>query len=235
MRLPDTLARPVGPVLGAARSLLGPPESQPSREAAPLQQRRLAVVVATLLVGSVLLGIALHEPAGSDAFIVLAAVLAGVWLIGGLLAGPLHLGRRDGRRVVVPAVVLGALAFAVFAIGALVVSGIGPLHDAVNDVVQRSDVGSRPLIVGITIVNGIAEEVFFRGAFYRLLAPRYAWVWTTVCYIAVTAAAGNVMLVLAGGLMGALFALERRATGGVLASALTHVTWSTMVIFLLPR
>jgi membrane protease YdiL (CAAX protease family) len=109
------------------------------------------------------------------------------------------------------------------------------LHDAVNDVVRRADQGSRALVVAITVVNGVAEEVFFRGAFYRLLNPRTAAFWTTVCYVVVTAAAGNLMLVLAAALMGTVWALERRATGGIAASALTHVTWSVLVIFLLPR
>ena len=43
------------------------------------------------------------------------------------------------------------------------------------------------------------------------------------------------MLVLAAALMGTVFALERRATRGILASTITHVTWSVMMIFLLPR
>jgi membrane protease YdiL (CAAX protease family) len=207
-----------------------------SREAEPVgaRQRRLVVSVVTLMVGTSLLGVSLRSPAGSGQFYVTAAVLAAVWLVGGLLAGPQQLGGRSPREIAWP-ILLGAVAFGVFALGALIVSGIGPLHDAVNDVVRRADQGSRALVVAITIVNGIAEEVFFRGAFYRLLDPRTAALWTTVCYVVVTAAAGNLMLVLAAALMGTVWALERRATGGILASALTHVTWSVLVIFLLPR
>ncbi len=201
--------------------------------------RRLQAVIATLLVGTVLLGVALHQPPGSTPFDVLAAVLAMVWLVGGLAAGPLPLGYQRGsaghRRPIEAPILLGALAFGVFALGAVIVSAIGPLHNAVNDVIARADLGSRGLIVGITVVNGIAEEVFFRGAFYAQCPPDRAVTWTTVCYVVVTAASGNVMLVLAGALMGTVFALQRRATGGVLASALTHVTWSTMMIYLLPR
>jgi membrane protease YdiL (CAAX protease family) len=207
-----------------------------SREAEPVgaHQRRLVVSVVTLIVGTSLLGVSLRSPAGSGQFYVTAAALAAVWLVGGLLAGPQQLGGWSPREIAWP-ILLGAVAFGVFALGALIVSGIGPLHDAVNDVVRRADQGSRALVVAITIVNGIAEEVFFRGAFYRLLNPRTAALWTTVCYVVVTAAAGNLMLVLAAALMGTVWALERRATGGILASALTHVTWSVLVIFLLPR
>jgi membrane protease YdiL (CAAX protease family) len=196
--------------------------------------RRLVVSVVTLIVGTTLLGISLQSPAGSTKFYVTAAALAGVWLVGGLLAGPQLLGGRTSRQIAGP-ILVGVAAFAVFAIGGWVVSGIGPLHHAVNDVVNRADTGSRTLVVAITVINGIAEEVFFRGAFYRLFSPRSAALWTTVCYVVVTAAAGNVMLVLAGALMGTIWALERRATGGILASSLTHITWSVLVIFLLPR
>jgi hypothetical protein len=35
--------------------------------------------------------------------------------------------------------------------------------------------------------------------------------------------------------MGALFALERRSTRGVLAPTVTHVVWSLLMIFFLPR
>ncbi len=210
-----------------------PAPAQPA-ESPGARQRRLVVVVITLLIGTALLGVSLRSPAGSQQFYATAAILAAVWLVGGLLAGPQHLGPRSARDIAWP-VLLGVAAFAVFALGAWIVSGIGPLHHAVNDVVGRADTGSRAAVVAITVVNGIAEEVFFRGAFYRLIAPRTAAIWTTVVYVAVTAAAGNAMLVLAAILMGTLWALERRATGGILASALTHVTWSVLMIFLLPR
>jgi hypothetical protein len=56
-----------------------------------------------------------------------------------------------------------------------------------------------------------------------------------VAYVVVTAASGNGMLVFAAAVMGTLFALERRVTRGILAPALTHVTWSALMLFLLPR
>ena len=221
-------------VLAVGRDLIGPAPISGDPEVGGNHQRRLIVSIVTLLVGTTLLGISLQSPAGSETFYVTAAVLAGVWLAGGLLAGPQSLGGRSARQLALP-ILLGVVAFAVFAVGAWIVMGIGPLHHAVDDVVKRADTGSRAAVVIITVVNGIAEEVFFRGAFYRLFPPRSAALWTTVCYIVVTAAAGNVMLVLAGALMGTIWALERRATGGILASSLTHITWSVMVIFLLPR
>lgn len=221
-------------VLAVSKSLIAPVPADIAPESGVGHRRRLVVSVVTLLVGTTLLGISLQSPAGGVEFYVTAAVLAGVWLVGGALAGPQVLGGHTRRQIALP-ILLGVAAFAVFALGAVIVSGIGPLHHAVNDVVGRADKGSRSLVVAITVVNGIAEEVFFRGAFYRLFHPRAAVLWTAVCYVVVTAAAGNVMLVLAAALMGTIWALERRATGGILASALTHITWSVMMIFLLPR
>jgi uncharacterized protein len=221
-------------------ALLAPAPSPFHRETAAVQRRRRVVVVATLVGGTVLLGFALTRAPGSTAFYVLAAVLAAVWLVGGFVSGPLHLGSRPGRRtehqrqVVLP-LLLGALAFGIFAAGAEIVHGIPWLHRAVNDIISRADHGSRALIVVITLVNGVAEEVFFRGAVYSAFAQRRPALWTTICYTVVTAAAGNLMLVLAAALMGTVFALERRGTRGILASAITHVTWSVMMIYLLPR
>jgi uncharacterized protein len=50
----------------------------------------------------------------------------------------------------------------------------------------------------------------------------------------VTVATGNAMLVFAGVLMGTLFGLQRRASGGILASMITHLVWSTVMILALP-
>jgi uncharacterized protein len=83
------------------------------------------------------------------------------------------------------------------------------------------------------VLNGIAEELFFRGAVYAAI-PRNPVVWSTVTYVIATLATGNVMLGLAAVLLGLVVGLERRASGGVLAPILTHVTWSTSMLLVLP-
>jgi membrane protease YdiL (CAAX protease family) len=82
-------------------------------------------------------------------------------------------------------------------------------------------------------VNGVAEELFFRGAAYAAI-PRHPVPATTAAYAVATFATGNVMLAFAAVLLGIVVGLERRASGGVLAPVLTHVTRSLAMLFALP-
>ena len=47
-------------------------------------------------------------------------------------------------------------------------------------------------------------------------------------------ATANPMLVFAALLLGFVLALQRRASGGILAPILTHITWSATMLFALP-
>jgi hypothetical protein len=53
-------------------------------------------------------------------------------------------------------------------------------------------------------------------------------------YALATTSTRNPALVLASAAMGILFALQRRATGGIQAPLLTHLTWSTLMLRYLP-
>ncbi len=53
-------------------------------------------------------------------------------------------------------------------------------------------------------------------------------------YTLATLATGNVMLTFAAVLLGLVVGLERRASGGILAPILTHLTWSLAMLFALP-
>ncbi|MHA4926801.1 hypothetical protein, partial [Enterococcus faecium] len=57
---------------------------------------------------------------------------------------------------------------------------------------------------------------------------------TTAVYTAATLPTRNPALVLAAGVMGTLFAFQRRASGGIQAPLLTHITWSTLMFRFLP-
>jgi membrane protease YdiL (CAAX protease family) len=93
----------------------------------------------------------------------------------------------------------------------------------------------RPSWCSSPLVNGAGEELFFRGALHTALEPHLPAITTIIVYVVVTAATGNVALVIAAVVMGALFALERRSTRGVLAPIVTHVVWTTLMVLALPR
>jgi membrane protease YdiL (CAAX protease family) len=201
-------------------------------------RRRRIVVGVVLVVGAALLGISLAIRPGDPVFYPPTLAVAATWVIGGLLSGPLHLGytpyRGSLRRPVVSALVIGFVAGGVFIVGALVVREVPVLHDYVESLLAHARRGSLPLITVVTVLNGVAEEVFFRGGLFAAIGRRHPVVISTVVYAAATLATRNPMLVFAAATLGVVLALQRRATGGILAPIVTHVTWSAMMLFLLP-
>ena len=203
-------------------------------------RRRRAVTVGFVLLGAVVLGLSLRIDPGSRWFYAYTFGLAGVWAVGAFASGRLHLGRiafrdRHTRPILTP-IAIGALLAGVFVLGALVVRSVdllAPLEDQVISVVDYADQGSLALLAVITTVNGIAEELFFRGAAYAAIT-RSPVLWTTLAYAVATLATGNVMLSFAAVLLGLVCGLERRASGGILAPILTHCTWSLTMLLVLP-
>ena len=86
----------------------------------------------------------------------------------------------------------------------------------------------------IALVNGVAEELFFRGALYTALGGFHPVAISTLLYAIATSATGNPMLGFAALVLGAVCGLQRRATGGVLAPVLTHVVWGLIMVLALP-
>ena len=86
----------------------------------------------------------------------------------------------------------------------------------------------------VTVANGVAEEFFFRGAVFAALARRRPVLFSTLVYTVVTLATGNLLLTFAAATLGIVLAAERRLSGGILASSVTHVTWSLIMLFALP-
>jgi uncharacterized protein len=201
-------------------------------------RRRRIVVAVVLVIGATLLGISLDVRPGDATFYPLTLAVAATWTVGGFLSGPLHLGylpfRGSLRRPIVTGVAFGTLAGLVFIAGALVIRQIPALHDYVENVLAHARYGSLPLILLVTLLNGVAEEVFFRGGLFAAIGRRHPVLISTFIYAAATLATGNPMLVFAALTLGLVLALQRRASGGILAPIITHVTWSTMMLFLLP-
>ncbi len=209
-------------------------------EPATVRARRRRVVTATGIGGAGLLGISLSTQAGSPQFYLLTMGLAGTWAAGALSSGPLPLnmtqGREDGRRhpVVVMPVLTGAAAFGLFYGAAQLARHIPPLNRAIGSVLRYADDGSAPLVLLTACANAVAEELFFRGALWSLVQNSYPLAKTTLAYAATTAATRNPALVLAGTATSVLFGLQRRTSGGILAPALTHLTWSLLMLRYVP-
>lgn len=201
------------------------------------RRRRIIVAIVTVL-GATLLGISLNVRANDPAFYPLTFGLAALWVAGGFASGPLHLGRASSRtglrRPVVTPIVIGAVVGAIFVAGSLAVREIGPLHRVVDTVLAHARFGPLLLTALVTLLNGIAEEVFFRGALFAAIGVRWPVLISTLIYGIATIATGNYMLVFSALLLGVVLGLERRATGGILAPILTHVTWSMIMLFVLP-
>lgn len=215
------------------------PVPRDHREPDALVRRRRVVSALTLVVGAVLLAVTLRIPPGDESFYVGGLALAGVWAVGGLAAGRLHVGwahtHESGlARPVVQPVALALLAVGVFVAGAVVVGAVPWLADRVDAVLDHARYGSLPIVWLITVVTGVGEELFFRGALFAAVGSRHALAVTTVVYTLVTAATGNVMLTFAALLLGLLTGAQRRVTGGVLAPVITHVIWSSSMLVLLP-
>jgi membrane protease YdiL (CAAX protease family) len=207
---------------------------QPDREFV----RRRVVVTLTLVVGATLLGISLNVPPDGAAFYPLTLALAATWVVGGFVSGPLHLGRirfrGELRRPVIIPILLGLAAAALFIVGAVVVREIDPLRAMTESVLAFARYGSLPLVALIMLVNGVAEEIFFRGALFAAVGLRHPVAISTTVYALTTVTTGNPMLVFAAVLLGLLLGLQRRASGGILGPILTHCTWSLTMLLVLP-
>ena len=215
------------------------PVPRDHREPDALVRRRRVVSALTLVVGAVVLAVTLRIPPGDESFYVGGLALAGVWAVGGLAAGRLHVGwahtRESGlARPVVQPVALALLAVGVFVAGAVVVGAVPWLADRVDAVLDHARYGSLPIVWLITVVTGVGEELFFRGALFAAVGSRHALAVTPLVYPLVPAATGNVMLTFAALLLGLLTGAQRRVTGGVLAPVITHVIWSSSMLVLLP-
>ena len=200
--------------------------------------RRRVVAGITLVVGATLLGISLNVPPDSPYFYPLTIALATAWAIGGFASGPLHLGRinfrGEPRRPVIIPVLLGLVTAVVFILGALIVREIEPLRASTENVLAFARYQSLPLVALITVLNGIAEEIFFRGALFAAIGVWHPVAISTVVYSLTTVATGNPMLVFAALTLGVLLGLQRRSSGGILGPILTHCTWSVTMLLVLP-
>ena len=210
----------------------------PHNEPPAVVRRRRVVVGVTLVIGATVLGFSMRRQPGESSFYWLTLALAAVWFVGGLTSGPLHLGgicwRGRNQRPVISDTTIGLALGGVFVLGGLIARGIPAVAGSVTRVLAFAHHGSLWAIVAITLINGMAEEVFFRGALYSALGRHRPAVISTILYTAAIMASGNAVLGFAAIILGTACALERRASGGVLAPMLTHLVWGLIMVLALP-
>jgi uncharacterized protein len=177
--------------------------------------------------------------AGSVRFYLLTTGLTGAWTAGAVAAAPVQW--RDeslrgdpaaaARALIVVPVAVGGVTFAAFYAAARAARRHRGLRSAIASVLSYADAGFTPLVVLIAAGSGVAEELYFRGALWSGPRPLRT---TTLAYAASTAVTGNPALVLAGLVTSVIFGWQRASSGGVLAPAVTHVTWSVLMLRYLP-
>ena len=213
-------------------------EAMPYQEWPSVVRRRRLIVVVVLVVGAVLLGYSLRSRPGDESFYLSAVLLGAVWTVGTFLSGPLHLGsinwRGRNQRPVLTGIAVGALLGGIFLAGGLVAREIPPVADRISRVLEYTNHGHVGFIVLIALINAVAEELFFRGALYTALGGFHPVAISTLLYVCATSVSGNPMLGFAALILGTICALERRATGGVLAPVLTHLVWGSIMVLALP-
>lgn len=210
----------------------------PHHEPPALIRRRRIVVAVVLVIGAALLGFSLTRQPGDASFYWLTLALAAVWAAGAFASGTLHLGcvrfRGRNQRPWITGTLVGFALGGAFLVGGLVAREIPGVREYITRVLEFADYGPLALVVFITVINGVAEELFFRGALYTALGKSYPAVISTVIYIATVLATRNPMLAFAAVILGAVCAYERRVTGGVLAPVLTHFFWGLIMVLALP-
>ncbi len=219
-------------------SLLDPVQVNESPAPGEIRRRRIVVGI-TLVVGAIALGSALAIKPGDPWFYPATLGVAAIWVAGAFASGPLRLGRARTRsggssRSVLQAFILGGLLLALFLAGAVIVGRVDWLRGPVDSLLAHARFGSLPIVAAITAVNGVAEELFFRGALFAAFARRWRVVGSATLYALATVLTGVPLLVLAAACLGLLTGMQRRVTGGVLGPIVTHLTWSLGMLFALP-
>jgi uncharacterized protein len=211
----------------------------PHNEPPSTVRRRRVIVAIVLVLGAAALGLALRRHPGEPAFYWWSLALAGAWALGAFASGPLHLGgarwRGRNQRPVVSGTVIGLLLGGAFVVGGLIVREIPAVAEYITQLLRYTDQGSWRLTMSIALLAAVGEELCYRGALYTALGRHQPLLISTVIYaIATLASSRNPMLAFAALVLGTVCALERRATGGVLAPILTHFVWTLVVLLSLP-
>jgi uncharacterized protein YbjT (DUF2867 family)/membrane protease YdiL (CAAX protease family) len=208
-----------------------------SRMHAPAPHIRRRIRGSTLAAGAGLLAASLSAEGDDPLFYALALALAGTWTGGALASGPVPAGNvvtRPSLQAVAEPVLVGAGTFGLFYAAARIARRSPLLNRAISSVLGYVDTGPMSMVLPTACVNGAAEELFFHGALWDEAGPERPAVTTALVYTAATVATRNPALVIGGAVTSLIFGQQRRRSGGVVAPALAHMTWSALILTLLP-
>lgn len=195
-------------------------------------------IIIPALLGAAGLFISAQAPAGSVQFYVATFFTAAIWLGSWLLWGNRQCFSGHAPRELTRGAAIGLALIALFILGALIVRHIPMLAGPVSDLLDNMRHGSVPITLATLVINGVGEELFFRDVARRQLAdalsPTPAILAQLAFYIAVTAAMGIPLLLVASVLIGGIAALEARRTDSLISATTLHLVWSTGMAFLLP-
>ncbi len=220
-------------------ALVNPVPRDHSETPEQLVQRRWVSAV-TLAIASFLMAWTLRINPGDPAIYASTLALGTTWVVGALMSGRLYLGsaktRRGDRvsRAVIQSLLLGLLLVGLFLAAAVIVGGFPTLRDPLLGLMVHARTGMLPLIVGLLFLNAVAAELFFRGGLYAATGGQHAVLITTFVFALSTVSTGMPALVVGAAVLGLVVGLQRRVTGGVLAPIITHLTWLTGMVLLLP-
>ena len=147
-------------------------------------------MIATLVCGSALLAATLAATVGTATFYAFGMASALTWIGGSLFCG--GVAYSDGRRgrasrQVALATLLGGGYFVAFVAIRQVADHLTLLGPSIDTVLERADAGPRAFVLAVAVVNGIGEEMFFRGVLYdALIRHRPIWSTTAIYGVATT-------------------------------------------------
>jgi len=160
----------------------------PHNEPPAVVRRRRIVVGVTLVIGAAVLGLSLRASSRGSKLLLADPGAGGGVVRRRFTSGPAAPGRHllawRNQRPVISGTTIGLVLGGVFALGGLIAREIPSLAGLITRVLAFAHQGSIWPIVAITLINGVAEEVFFRGALYSALGRYHPAVISTILYTA---------------------------------------------------
>lgn len=196
-------------------------------------------VVIPALLGAGGLFASSHANPGSWQFYLATFFTAAVWLGTWGLWGDRRCFSGHAPRALARGAVIGIALIILFLLGALIVRSIPALAGPVSDLLDNMRHGNVPMTLAMLIINGVGAELFFRDVARRALSdassPTPSLISQVALYVAVTAAMGVPLLLVASLLIGGIAALEARRADNLISATTLHLVWSIGMAFVLPE